>query len=142
MMTLLPVLLLRGRQNVIDHQVHEDERRARIENFWLQRPGAGDGHRRRAVRAGVRRRRKVNFDYNLIKLQSPSLSSVVFEQKLTHSADKSAAFRRRRRRRIPDQRDGAGGKNRASCQRRGRRRTAAGHAQGFSRAEPELQNWN
>ena len=30
----------------------------------------------------------MNFDYNLIKMQSPSLPSVVFEQKLTH-ADKS-----------------------------------------------------
>ena len=38
MMTLLPALLLRGRQNVIDHQTTEDETRARIENIWLQRP--------------------------------------------------------------------------------------------------------
>src|SRR5208283_5191131 len=38
MMTLLPVLLLRGHQNVMDHQIHEDEARARIENVWLQRP--------------------------------------------------------------------------------------------------------
>jgi predicted RND superfamily exporter protein len=38
MMTMLPVLLLRGRQNVIDHQIHVDDRRARIENIWLQRP--------------------------------------------------------------------------------------------------------
>ena len=29
------------------------------------------------------------FDYNLIKMQSPSLSSVVFEQTLLDSADKS-----------------------------------------------------
>ena len=52
MMTLLPVLLLRGRQNVLDHKSGDVERRARIENIWLQRPVAGDGHRRRAVRAG------------------------------------------------------------------------------------------
>ena len=38
MMTLLPALLLHGRQNVIDHSTHEDEHRARIENIWLQRP--------------------------------------------------------------------------------------------------------
>ena len=39
MMTLLPVLLLRGRQNVIDHQQGDlESRRARIENLWLQRP--------------------------------------------------------------------------------------------------------
>src|SRR5438552_3526039 len=39
MMTMLPVLLLRGRQNIIDHvQGDLAERRARIENLWLQRP--------------------------------------------------------------------------------------------------------
>src|SRR6185295_7430733 len=39
MMTMLPVLLLRGRQNVIDHHAGDvAERRARIENIWLQRP--------------------------------------------------------------------------------------------------------
>ena len=39
MMTLLPVLLLKGRQNVIDHAEGDlAERRARIENLWLQRP--------------------------------------------------------------------------------------------------------
>ena len=34
----MPALLLRGRQNVIDHQTTEDDTRARIENIWLQRP--------------------------------------------------------------------------------------------------------
>ncbi len=38
MMTMLPVLLLRGRQNVIDRRSTEDVTRARIENIWLQRP--------------------------------------------------------------------------------------------------------
>src|SRR5438445_3692186 len=39
MMTMLPVLLLRGRQNVLDHQLpHRVDRRARIERFWLERP--------------------------------------------------------------------------------------------------------
>ncbi len=38
MMTMLPVMLLRGRQNVLDHQIRDDDRRARIENIWLQRP--------------------------------------------------------------------------------------------------------
>jgi uncharacterized protein len=37
MMTMLPVMLLRGRQNVIDHQTG-GRTRARIENIWLQRP--------------------------------------------------------------------------------------------------------
>src|SRR3989440_3563477 len=39
MITMLPVLLLRGRQNVMDHvEGPVAERRARIENLWLQRP--------------------------------------------------------------------------------------------------------
>src|SRR5438552_11895834 len=39
MMTLLPVLLLRGRQNVLDQKLGDlAARRARIENIWLQRP--------------------------------------------------------------------------------------------------------
>ncbi|MEO6184040.1 MAG: MMPL family transporter, partial [Verrucomicrobiota bacterium] len=39
MMTLLPVLLLRGRQNVIDTGAASSlDRRAKIENFWLRRP--------------------------------------------------------------------------------------------------------
>src|SRR5207249_1640116 len=41
MMTLLPVLLFRGRQNQIDHQEpRKVDLRARIENVWLQRPVA------------------------------------------------------------------------------------------------------
>jgi uncharacterized protein len=90
MMTLLPVLLLRGRQNVIDHQHTEDQTRARIENYWLQRPGLVMGI---TVALGALAytqiyQGKVRFDYNLIELQSRGLPSVVFAQKLTH-ADKS-----------------------------------------------------
>jgi hopanoid biosynthesis associated RND transporter like protein HpnN len=91
MMTLLPVLLLRGKQNVIDRGHSEDETRARIENIWLQRPvlviGATVALGALAltqIYAG-----RVKFNYNLIEMQSPNLSSVVFEQKLVHSADKS-----------------------------------------------------
>src|SRR6185436_12552009 len=47
MMTLLPALMLRGRQNVLDQQLGpvlenkdaiEVDRRARLENIWLRRP--------------------------------------------------------------------------------------------------------
>ncbi len=93
MMTLLPVLLLRGRQNVMDHQIHEDETRARIENIWLQRPVLVTGMVVVTCALAFTQiyRGNVKFDYNLMELQSPSLSSVVFEQKLTH-ADKSLLF--------------------------------------------------
>jgi hopanoid biosynthesis associated RND transporter like protein HpnN len=90
MMTLLPVLLLRGRQNVIDHSHKEDETRARIENLWLQRPVLVIGITvALCALAGTQiYQGKVKFDYNLIELQSRGLPSVVFAQKLTH-ADKS-----------------------------------------------------
>jgi hypothetical protein len=91
MMTLLPVLLLRGHQNVMDRQIHEDETRARIENIWLQRPVLVTGIVVALCAVAAFEARKVYFDYNLMELQSPSLSSVVFEQKLTH-ADKSVLF--------------------------------------------------
>jgi len=91
MMTLLPVLLLRGKQNVIDHRLAEDEARARIENIWLQRPVLVISL---TVALGALAltqiwQGKVKFNYNLIEMQSPTLSSVIFEQKLIHSADKS-----------------------------------------------------
>ena len=40
MMTMLPVLLMRGSQNALDHAVGmAAQKRARIENLWLERPG-------------------------------------------------------------------------------------------------------
>ena len=92
MMTLLPVMLLRGRQNVIDHRVTEDETRARIENIWLQRPALVLGITAGLCVAALFEARKVHFDYNLIKLQNPSLSSVVFAHKLVDLADKSLLY--------------------------------------------------
>ena len=89
MMTMLPVLLLRGRQNVVDHRVSEDETRARIENIWLQRPVLVMAITVVLCTMALIEVRKVYFDYNLIKMQSPTLPSVVFEQKLIDSADKS-----------------------------------------------------
>jgi hopanoid biosynthesis associated RND transporter like protein HpnN len=93
MMTMLPVLLLRGHQNVMDHQIREDETRARIENIWLQRPVLVTGIVVVTCALAFTQiyRGNVKFDYNLMELQSPSLSSVVFEQKLTQ-ADKSVLF--------------------------------------------------
>jgi hypothetical protein len=92
MMTMLPVMLLRGQQNVIDHQVTEDATRARIENIWLQRPVLVLGVTLGLCVAALFGARKVYFDYNLIKMQSPSLPSVMFEQKLLDSADKSLLY--------------------------------------------------
>src|ERR1017187_8703281 len=92
MMTLLPVLLLRGRQNVIDHRTTEDETRARIENIWLQRPVLVVTITVALCVVALAQARKVKFDYNMQKLQSVGLPSVVFEEKLFAAADKSLLY--------------------------------------------------
>ena len=92
MMTLLPVLLLRGKQNVIDHSIHEDDRRARIESFWLERPVLVTFVIVAISAAAVIGARKVIFDYNLLNMQSAGLPAVVYEQKLIDSAEKSVLF--------------------------------------------------
>jgi len=93
MMTLLPVLLLRGRQNVLDHTFPKElEKRARIERMWLERPVLV------AVITGIlcaialAEFRRVYFDYNLLNMQTKGLPAVVFEQKLIKSADKSVLY--------------------------------------------------
>jgi uncharacterized protein len=86
MMTALPVLLMKGRQNVIDHQhAMKAEKRARIENFWLQRPGLVVGVTLFLCAAAALQFYKVGFDYNLLHLQSRGLPSVVYERKLLFS---------------------------------------------------------
>jgi hypothetical protein len=92
MMTALPALLLRGKQNVIDHQIHEDERRARIENIWLQRPVIVALVVLGISAVAAWQSRQVQFDYNLLNMQSSRLPAVVFEEKLIDSADKSVLF--------------------------------------------------
>ena len=92
MMTILPVLLLRGRQNELDHNIRTDDRRARLENLWLNRPVLVAGFTATLCLVALLAARKVYFDYNLIKMQSPSLPSVIFEQTLLESADKSLLY--------------------------------------------------
>jgi hopanoid biosynthesis associated RND transporter like protein HpnN len=92
MLTLLPVLLLRGKQNVIDHSIHEDEKRARIENLWLSRPALVTLIIVVTCGLAATQLRKVTFDYNLLDMQSAGLPAVVYQQKLIDSADKSLLF--------------------------------------------------
>jgi hopanoid biosynthesis associated RND transporter like protein HpnN len=92
MMTLLPILLLRGRQNVLDHKIGQAERRARIENFWLQRPIFVTLVVVTLCAVAAIEARRVYFDYNLLDMQSASLPAVIYEEKLITSADKSVLF--------------------------------------------------
>jgi hypothetical protein len=92
MLTILPVLLLRGKQNVMDHTIQEDDRRAHIESFWLERPVLVALVIVVISVAAAFEARKVFFDYNLLNMQSAGLPAVVYEQKLIDSADKSVLF--------------------------------------------------
>ncbi len=93
MMTLLPVLLLRGRQNILDHRLpQEEEKRARIERMWLERPWLVGAVTLALCLVALVRFNRVHFDYNLLNLQTRGLPAVVFERKLIKSAEKSALF--------------------------------------------------
>ncbi len=93
MMTLLPVLLLRGRQNVIDHaQGDPADKRARIENLWLQRPVATTIITVVLCTVAATQVHKVYFDYNLLNMQSKGLPSVEYERDLIASTPKSVLF--------------------------------------------------
>jgi predicted RND superfamily exporter protein len=92
MLTILPVMLLRGKQNIIDHKIREDDRRARIESFWLERPVLVTLVIAAVSLVAAIETRKVFFDYNLLNMQSAGLPAVVYEQKLIDSADKSVLF--------------------------------------------------
>jgi hopanoid biosynthesis associated RND transporter like protein HpnN len=94
MMTLLPILLLRGRQNEIDAEQSRNNsaRRERWEQAWLSRP-------RTVIVAAVvlcglcvSRFDRVFFDYNLLHMQSHDLPAVIYEEKLIKSAGNSVLF--------------------------------------------------
>lgn len=93
MLTMLPVLLLKGRQNVMDHE-HGDlaQGRARIENVWLQRPVLVTCLTVALCGVAATQIHKVYFDYDLLHMQSAGLPAVEFEKKLLNSADKSVLF--------------------------------------------------
>jgi len=93
MMTMLPALLLRGKQNVMDHtKPPAEERRERIERLWLDRPVMVIGVTVVLCALCVWQGRKVIFDYNLLNMQSPGLTSVVYEKKLINSASNSLLY--------------------------------------------------
>jgi uncharacterized protein len=93
MLTMLPVLLLRGRQNVVDHEQGElAEKRARIENLWLRRPLWTAGVILALCALAATQLHKVYFDYNLLNMQSDGLPAVEYEKDLINSTPKSVLF--------------------------------------------------
>jgi uncharacterized protein len=93
MMTMLPALILRGRQNKIDQESHERRStRARLERIWLDRPITVAAVVVLGTLAALIPMRRVYFDYNLLHMQSSGLPAVEFEQKLINSASKSVLY--------------------------------------------------
>jgi len=97
MMTMLPALLLRGHQNVLDHERGlVAERRARIENIWLKRPRLVIGLACALCLLAVTQLHRVYFDYDLLHLQSAGLPAVeLIEDKLlsaTNATTKSVLY--------------------------------------------------
>ncbi len=94
MITLLPVLLLRGRQNTLDHLPHTPDMdpRARLERMWLDRPWLAVGAALTLCALAAWKVPKVWFDYNLLHMQSAGLPAVVYERKLIDNANRSVIF--------------------------------------------------
>lgn len=94
MMTFLPALLIRGRQNVVDHTKipHRPSRLAGIEKLWLKKPMVALAVVGGLSIAAASQTPKLWFDYNLLNLQTDGIPSVVFEKKLINAASKSVVF--------------------------------------------------
>ena len=93
MMTMLPVMLLRSRPGVTGQPEGDPfDRRAHIESLWLARPGIVVVVTLVLCGLAVTQFRKVEFDYNLLDMQSKNLPAVMFEKKLIASAGKSVLF--------------------------------------------------
>jgi hopanoid biosynthesis associated RND transporter like protein HpnN len=93
MMTMLPALLLRGRQNKMDEAAPQKaDRRAQLEKIWLDRPFAVIGVTVALCVLCFTKFPAVYFDYNLLNMQSKGMPAVEFERKLIDSAGKSVLF--------------------------------------------------
>ena len=94
MLTMLPVLLMRGKQNVMDHAAvaREEQKRMKVENLWLGRPGLITAVTIILCGLAVVPLLHMHFDYDLLKLQSKGLPAVEYEKKLIDSAADSVLF--------------------------------------------------
>ena len=95
------MLLLKGRQNVLDHELGEkldrqaaieESSRARIENLWLNRPRTTIAVVLALTGLSLWSGRNVEFDYNLLNMQSKGLAAVIFQDKLINSSDRSVLY--------------------------------------------------
>jgi uncharacterized protein len=93
MMTALPALLVRGQENLGAQAIGvTNQTRKRVERFWLQHSVTVVLITLLLCVIAALQFKNVYFDHNLLRMQSRNLSSVVFENKLLHSADRSVMF--------------------------------------------------
>lgn len=94
MMTMLPVMLLRGHQNTLDRGRGDNAPsfRERLETVWIRHPGVvtlvGLGFSALCLAQFG----KVTFDYDLRNMQSKGLPAVIYEKKLMTSTPRSLLF--------------------------------------------------
>ena len=91
MMTLLPLLLARGKTDLPDEREvrRGSGRRARIEQIWLKRPKLVLVCGTALTIIAVARFHRLDFDYNLLHLQTRNLPAVSLEEKLMQSGSQS-----------------------------------------------------
>lgn len=93
MMLLLPLWLLRGRQNVLDQQaVRRVSRRERLEQSWLKRPTRTVLISLALAALALTQVPRVRFEYNPLELQSRGLASVELARNLIHTGDRSVLY--------------------------------------------------
>ena len=89
MLTMLPVLLMRGKERTAREAQPAalEARRARLEELWLRRPVWVAGAALALCAAAATQFHKVYFDYNLLNMQSRGLASVEYARKLLYSTN-------------------------------------------------------
>jgi hypothetical protein len=91
MMTLLPLWLARGKTDLPDEREmrRRRSRRAHIEQIWLKRPKVVLVCGTALTVIAVARFHRLDFDYNLLHLQTRNLPAVGLEEKLVQSGSQS-----------------------------------------------------
>ncbi len=93
MMTLLPFLLLKGKQIRIDTRVaRKKPLRHHVEQVWLTHPGKILMLCIAVTLFSVAMIPRASFDYNLLHLQTEGIASVSLEKKLLNTASKSILY--------------------------------------------------